>query len=480
MKSTYPICVCMALSLVNSVAAGPLAVSQNNKRYFTDGSGKAVLLSGAHTWRNFQAIGNTVPPADDFDFSKYLSYLASENLNFLRLWSWESSRDPAGRLGHAVSPLPFARSGPGVAQDGLPRFDLSALNKLYFDRLRQYVDAAGNRGFYVGVLLFNGWSVGKKNGENPWRFHPFYCPSAPSVSNCNNIQGINGDINGDGNGYEVHTLANAAITAVQEAYVRKVIETLNDLDNVLYEIANETEAGGSYVAWQNYFIDYIHDYEAAFPKQHPVGFSVPYPNGNNAPLFASHAEYVSPNDVGGYKDNPPAADGSKVIVSDTDHLWGLGGDRYWAWKSFSRGLNLSYMDCYQEDASGGCPIAFRDPARVSLVANLGYIRRYADKMNLVAMVPSGSLASTGFALASATELLVYAPAGGTFSVNLGGIPGNVLVEWFIPQTGVTLSGNSIVGGKAESFTPPFTGDAVLYLRGVEARLAAPGNLRVIQ
>ena len=29
------------------------------------------------------------------------------------------------------------------------------------------------------------------------------------------------------------------MTALQEAYVRKVIDTVNDLDNVLYEITNE-------------------------------------------------------------------------------------------------------------------------------------------------------------------------------------------------------------------------------------------------
>ena len=30
-----------------------------------------------------------------------------------------------------------------------------------------------------------------------------------------------------------------AITSLQEAYVRKVIDAVNDLDNVLYEICNE-------------------------------------------------------------------------------------------------------------------------------------------------------------------------------------------------------------------------------------------------
>ncbi len=55
----------------------------------------------------------------------------------------------------------------------------------------------------------------------------------------NNINGIDGDSNGDGIGTEIDTLANPAVTRIQEHYVRKVIDTVNDLDNVLYEICNE-------------------------------------------------------------------------------------------------------------------------------------------------------------------------------------------------------------------------------------------------
>ena len=35
-------------------ATGPLRVHPTNHRYFTDGSGKAILLTGSHTWANFQ------------------------------------------------------------------------------------------------------------------------------------------------------------------------------------------------------------------------------------------------------------------------------------------------------------------------------------------------------------------------------------------------------------------------------------------
>ena len=34
----------------------------------------------------------------------------------------------------------------------------------------------------------------------------------------------------------------SAVTALQEAYIRKVIDTVNDLDNVLYEISNESNS----------------------------------------------------------------------------------------------------------------------------------------------------------------------------------------------------------------------------------------------
>lgn len=44
---------------------------------------------------------------------------------------------------------------------------------------------------------------------------------------------------------------NPAVLARQEAFVRKVVDTLNDLDKVLYEIINE---GGS-LSWQVQMVD---------------------------------------------------------------------------------------------------------------------------------------------------------------------------------------------------------------------------------
>jgi hypothetical protein len=301
-------------------------------------------------------------------------------------------------------------------------------------------------------MLFEGWSidnVGKGSG-NPWPGHPFNAS--------NNINGINGDGNGNGQGEESHTLSNAAVTAKQEAYVRKVIDTVNDLDNVLYEIANESGATvPASTNWQYHMIDVVHNYEAGKPRKHPVGMTFQYPNGNNAALFNSPAEWISPNGAGGYDANPPAADGSKVILSDTDHIWGEGGDRTWVWKSFTRGIQNLFMD-------GGIEtFPATNDWRESARRAMGQARAYAERMNLAAMVPHGELTTTGYAIANpGAEYLVYQSGSGGFTVTLGA--GAYMVEWLNPATGSASAGANVAGGGAVTFTPPFGGDAVLYVK----------------
>jgi hypothetical protein len=347
-----------------------------------------------------------------------------------------------------LSPMPFQRPGPGTASDGLPRYDVTQFNQAYFDRLRARVIAAGERGIYASIMLFNGWSVTHADLNNAWKGHPF--------RSTNNINGINGDPNGDMLGEETHTLAIPAITAIQDAYVRKVIDAVNDLDNVLYEISNESP--GQSQSWQYHMIQLIKNYEATKPKQHPVGMTVEYPGGSNAELFASDADWISPN---GDINTPPVATGSKVILSDTDHLCGVCGDRYWVWKSFLRGENPIFMDPWDVD------IAFNDPTSVSIRQNLGYVRAYAARIDLAGMTPQSNLASTGYCLANpggaSPEYLVYLPSGGSVTVDLSGTAGGLEVEWFSPRTNQTVAGGTADAGGTASLAAPFTGDAVLYL-----------------
>ena len=446
----------------SSQTNGPLQVAQTNPRYFADADGKIVYLTGSHTWSNFQDNGSGDPPPV-FDYGRYLDFLQAHNHNFFRLWTWEEARwtTETSDDNYWFNPAPpFQRTGPGLGLDGKPKFDLTKLNQAYFDRMRERVQAAGQRGLYVSIMLFNGWSVSNAKGNfalnNPWQGHPF--------NRSNNVNGIDGDPNRDNSGDEVQTLAIPAITAIQEAYVRKVIDTVNDLDNVLYEISNEST--DSSTEWQYQLINLIKTYEATKPQQHPVGMTVEYFGGENERLLASPADWISPN---GPLHDPMTGDGRKVILHDTDHLCGICGDRAWVWMAFTRGLNPIFMDGYDGAGYGvgGNGFTFDNPTWVSLRQNLGYTRAFAQRLDMTVMLPHSQLASTGYMLANPAHTgaayLVYAPDGGTITLDLSATDGDLLVEWFNPETGTSTQGGKVRGGQQQALTAPFDGDAVVYL-----------------
>lgn len=434
---------------------GPLRVSEENPRYFTDNTGKAVYLTGSHTWNNL--VEMTLPGSTDkFDFAGYLKWMKSLNHNFIRLWTWEllnwEAKMANGETKNLrISPHPWMRTGPGKATDGGLKFDLNRFDPEYFGRLEERVKMADKEGIYVSVMLFEGY--GLQFYRTGFENHPFY----PG----NNINGINGDVNGDSSGVEIHTLSNDKVLSIQEAYVMHVIDIVNKYDNVLYEISNENHPAST--EWQYHIINFIKSYEKKMPEQHPVGMTFQYKGGSNQTLFDSPADWVSPNQEGGYRDNPPPATGSKVIFSDTDHLWGIGGNQKWVWKSFLRGLNPLFMDPYDcKVLNRSCDSSFVETVRKSL----GYTHLIAERLNLISMLPLPELASSSYCLADrGLEYLVYMPDAGSVTVDLTDVRGKLLIEWFNPVAGVYSGTGNIKGGKKVNFISPYgSSDAVLYLR----------------
>lgn len=426
-----------SISNAREIAAGPLGVDSVNPRYFADNSGKITYLTGSHTWGNLQDVSGYDFPT--LPFKDYLDLLVKNNHNFIRFWiiehAWEEGKDVS------ISPHPWPRTGTEKALDGKPKFDVYNFDQRYFNRLRTRVNAARKWGIYVSVMFFDDWST--EHAET-WKGHPF--------NKYNNINEINGDSNNDGIGLEFHTLQDSTIVSLQEAYVKKVIDTVNDFDNVMYEVANET---GVSVDWQRHMVDVIREYQNMKNKQHPVGMTVGYPvrQVDNNAIFNSDADWVSPNGDDGYASDPPASDGTKVIIIDSDHIWGVGGDRVWVWKCFLRGLNPIYMD----DLGSGR--RKKDVRRA-----MGYTLIYAKKMDLKDMLPLNDLSSTTYCMANpGSKYLIYQPASRTpFTVNLAA--GQYSYEWFNPRRGAIVSTGSFeTDGESKSFTPPFRGDAVLYI-----------------
>ncbi|HEX6290952.1 MAG TPA: hypothetical protein VFZ66_17335 [Herpetosiphonaceae bacterium] len=188
---------------------------------------------------------------------------------------------------------------------------------------------------------------------------------------------------------------------------------------------------------------------------HPVGMTMQFPVADqrrvNDPLLNGPADWISPgyddaifagrqhpNEPGGpasrWFENPPASDGTKVIITDTDHHAAGKGDALWAWKSFLRGHHPILMDFGLIDGvsppdptAGFVPYAAFEPARDAM----GDTLRFAARMHVLAMEPRGDLSSTGYMLASpGREYLVLQPSetADPFSAELAA--GAYTVEWF--------------------------------------------------
>jgi hypothetical protein len=498
-------------------ATGPLTVSAANPRYFTAATGdtadqKAVYLTGSHIWNNLHdGMGPGRACADtpeELDYGAYLDFLVEHGHNFIRLWRWEQfkSQAAAGDFHLCMTPQPWARTGPGAATDGKPKFDLERFDEAFFERLRDRVVAAGRRGIYVAVMLFDGFGLHLSPAPDHVEGHPFH-----TANNVNGV-GIGSIVD-----YQVLPL-DPRVQALQQAYVRNVIDTLHDLPNLLWEVANESSGGGKAdpafaqmlgladipewgdsTAWQYWVIDTVKRYEQEMGyDRHPIGmtmqFPVPEQTKVNEPLYASRAEWISP----GYDDevfadgghpmapgspqsrwleDPPAADGRKVVISDIDH-YARHGDALWAWKSFLRGHHPILMDygiiggVNPPDPSAGGPMSYAafEPARYAM----GDTLRFAERMNLIEMEPRDDLSSTGLVLANpGQEYLVLEPSGadGPFTVRLAA--GTYTVEWFGVDSRQTMGAGEVTVERDErlGFTAPLAGTepAVLYLRRAARR-----------
>ena len=481
------------------MTAQPLVVSSANPRYFAVASSlgqeRVVYLTGSHIWNNLHdGMGpgaDCAATTERFDYSAYLRFLKSHGHNFVRLWRWEhfQSQAAGGSYHLCMTPQPWPRTGPGTAKDGQPKFDLSSFDPAFFGRLRERIIAAGDEGIYVAVMLFDGWALHLSPLPDNVEGHPFH-----ALNNVNDI-GIRSIID-----YQVLPL-DRHVQAIQEAYIRQVIDTVHDLPNVLYEVANESSGAhatcvelpdgssiptpvGDSTPWQYWVIDVVKRYERQNGyRTHPIGMTMQYPVADqtrvNDVLFDSAAEWVSPGfdsgaspfPPGRWYTDPPLSDGAKVVISDTDHYAPGMGDALWAWKSFLRGHNPILMDFGLIDgvsSSGNPGYEQFEAGRYAM----GDTLRYAQRMRLAEMAPRGDLTSTGYALAKpGEEYLILRPSeeADPFSVTLEA--GTYSVEWYSVSSRATDSAGNVMVERSSSdtgitFEAPFAepGPAVLYLK----------------
>jgi len=420
-----------------------LAVHAQYPDLFRDPSGKPLLLVGSYGWGMFSN--------SNFDYAAMLDTLQNDGLNFARVWLFwgdEVLTDIDTRTGKPLhNVVPYLRTGPGNANDGRPKYDLTRFNPIFFERLRDVCQQAQDRGIYLQLCIFDGWLL-----KTPrWRDHVYHVD--------NNINGVDGDPKRTGRGrdndYGFASLKNSAAMKHQQALIRQVVDTVNDFDHIFFEIANEN----ANPQWELFLCNYLHKYEQSKPKQHLVmpsdipnhGLGVIQtwdPHRLNAGLLAKRS-----------RRKPQIFDTDWVISRNDNQI------RKAMWAGIISGAHFDYLDASFQpgsDHNGD----FRGSRRAELRKQIGNLAAFTRQIRFWEMSPDTSVVSKGDAVAfsSANELAIYLPAGGDVALDLDKLKRPSESYWCNPRTGVWKPAKLAAQRVQQSFAAPDKNDWLLYIR----------------
>ncbi len=162
-----------------------------------------------------------------FDYRPYLDQMSLEGLRLTRTFALfrelQTDRNPYSTCKPESTDFvaPYRRTGPGIARDGLARYDLEQWNPWYFARLHDFLSKAMEREIIVELtLLSNTYS------ETVWALSPLHGD--------NNVNSV-----GATPWHDYLSTRNAALWHQQQRFVRKILEEIEPYDNIVIEICNE-------------------------------------------------------------------------------------------------------------------------------------------------------------------------------------------------------------------------------------------------
>ncbi|HUT74592.1 MAG TPA: DUF6298 domain-containing protein [Armatimonadota bacterium] len=238
----------------------PIRVHPDNPRCF-EFRGKPLALVTAT--EHYGAVMNR-----PFRFERYLADAAAKRMTLTRLFVlFRELQTPVNPYSTCKpeSPdyvAPFARTGPGTALDGQPRFDLDRWETEFFARLHRFLSLASEYGIVVEVTLLS-----NTYAPNIWALNPLH--------HANNVNGLE-----QVEWHDYLTMRHPKLLERQLAHVRKIVEETKRYDNVIYEICNEPGGGvegrtekpspDEINQWQMAIAQTIREAEADLPCKHLI------------------------------------------------------------------------------------------------------------------------------------------------------------------------------------------------------------------
>ena len=310
-----------------------------------------------------QGVEAPEEPEDDFDASPILE----ERAQFHPLWRWEHIRSQAAGGDYHLDMSRGGRGPVGSTPRMASRASTWSGSTRRTSRLRDRVESSRSRDHVV--LLFDGWALHLSPAPDNIEGHPFH-----AANNGNGIAATSID------DLQVPPL-DPRMGSIEAAYIKKVVDLLHDLPNVIWEVANESSGDGSVdqefakflgmdeppvwgdldrraysastssrVARRARLRAHTDRHDDARWRTRPgstgrccgVG-----PSGSRQAMTTrcsrtAGTRRLQVRRLHWYAD--PPADGIKVIITDAPTTTHLVRAMPWAWKSFLRGHNPILMD----------------------------------------------------------------------------------------------------------------------------------------
>jgi hypothetical protein len=204
MAFTSSLCVATFILALQTSPAGADGLSCQGRKLFWDD--RPIQLVG---YSYYGLMGDR-----QFDAEAFLETLAAHNINYTRFF--------------LILPWPV-EPGPNVLPfvENRGKYDLRKMNEEFFKRLASVTEKAEQLGIICQVCLFDrcGLSVSDRLAwnNNPYNFQ----------------RNVNGLLNGPPRGYPPFCHAEGPIAEINAGFIKKVVETIGDRKNILYEIINE-------------------------------------------------------------------------------------------------------------------------------------------------------------------------------------------------------------------------------------------------
>ena len=416
----------------------PVELHPRNPRYFQyEGKPTVLITSG----EDYGSILNL-----DFNYHIYLDELQSHGLNHARVFSGIYREIPGISFnieGNANAPLkgryicPWARSSKPGAEDEGNLFDLDTWDEKYFERLKDFMYQAHERGIIIEFVLFCTFYF-NYFGNDLWKI----CP----LNNCNNVNGTE-----KVEGYEVHKLQNKRLLEYQGKMVLKLVRELNEFDNLFFEILNEPWNDNIDMDWQQHIVKLIASEEAMLPKKHLISMDIacgferiesPY---ENVSIYNFH-----------YASSPTAIENqhlNKVIGYNETGFSGQDDYTYrtQAWEFMMSGgglfnnIDYSFSPGYEDGTFRNGPNQPGGGSR-ELRKQLGILKVFFDSLDFINMIPDNSPVKKLFANCPSIYLMHdrgnsyagYIRSLDTYSIVLELSSGDYVVEWLDPVSGIML------------------------------------------